>query len=201
MKRTTHSCLFALPLLVLGHTAFADMPVDAYEPSKTHLVTSLGLMDGGDKLATVEYRHGDDVDIRAGGLVLLGVGVNHEFGNNWELQATLNYLGAGANAKNGDVSFSRWPVEVLGFYRNGSHRFGGGLTYHVNPKFDVNLDNGPDDTINFDNALGVVVEYDYFFLRQLSLGVRGTLIDYKSSEVDGSINGNSIGVVVSGYFF
>ena len=200
MKRTTRSCLMAIPLLILGHTAFADGAGEAGR-SQTHLVTSLGLMDGGDKLATVKYRHSDDVDINAGGLVLLGVGVNQEFGNNWELQATLNYLGAGADARNGEVSFSRWPIEVLGFYHVGNHRFGGGLTYHVNPKFDVDFDYGPDETVNFDDALGAVLEYDYFFMPQLSLGVRGTVINYKSSDVDGTINGNSIGVVVSGYFF
>lgn len=201
MKQSTRSCLMALPFLALGHAAFADMPANARELSTTHLVTSLGVMDGGDKLATVEYRHRDDVDINAGGLVLFGVGVDHEFGNNWEVQATFNYLAAGASARNGDVSFTRWPVEALGFYRMGNHRFGGGLTYHINPKLDVDIDYGPDDTINFDDALGVVIEYDYFFLRQLSLGVRGTLIDYKSSDLHDTVNGNSIGIIVSGYFF
>jgi hypothetical protein len=158
-------------------------------------------MDGGDKLATVEYRHGPDVDIRAGGLLLLGVGVDHEFDNRFELQATANYLTDRADGRNGEVSFSRWPIELLGFYRMGNHRFGGGATYHINPKFDVDIDDGDNFTVDFDNALGFVAEYDYFILRQLSVGVRGTLIKYKSSDIDGDIDGNSIGIVVSGYFF
>jgi hypothetical protein len=202
MKRTTLSKLLALPLIALPF-AILSHSVSAQESpvSDTHLVLTLGIGTGGDKLAEVEYDHGDDGDVRAGGLILAGVGINHQFGNNWELQATLNYLFDGADADNGDVSFARWPIDVLAFYRTGNHRFGGGLTYHMNPKFDIDIDYYVDDSIDFDDALGFVVEYDYFFTNNFSVGVRGTLIDYEASDYSDEISGNSIGVVANGYFF
>lgn len=198
MKLVTQSCLIALSSFSLAHSAAADIvPANA---SATHLVTTAWIGTGGDKLAEVEYDHGDDGEVRAGGLFSLGVGVNHEFGNNWELQATFNYLFDGADADNGDVTFSRWPIDVLAFYRNGNHRFGGGITYHTNPEFEIDVDY-IDASVDFDDALGFVAEYDYFFTPNFSLGVRGTLIDYEASDFDDEVSGNSIGVVVSGYFF
>jgi len=198
MKRTKLAGVVALPLLALLNTAHAqESPA---HPAQTHMVGTMGVTYGGDKLATVHYTNGDDTDIHAGGLLLFGLGVDHQFGNQWELQATLNYLFDTANAKNGDVTFSRWPLDVLGFYRNGSHRFGGGVTYHMNPKFDADFP-GVKDKVDFDDALGAVLEYDYFFTDNFSVGVRGTLINYKSSEIRDDVNGDSIGVTLNGYFF
>jgi hypothetical protein len=201
MKRTTRNTLLALPFIApLAFTQFA-IAQDQPQPSTTHLVLTLGVGTGGDKLAEVEYDHGDDGEVRGGGLLLAGVGVNHQFDNNWEVQATLNYLYDGADADNGDVSFTRWPIDLLAFYRAGNHRFGGGLTYHMNPEFEIDVDYVADGTVDFDDALGFVLEYDYFFTENLSLGVRGTVIDYEASDVDEEISGNSIGLVFNGYFF
>ena len=199
MKRTMRNGLLALPFIALCHPALAQE--ESAADIGTHLVLTGGIGTGGDELAEVEYDHGDDGEVRAGGLVLLGVGIDHQFGNNWEVQATVNYLFDGADADNGDVFFSRWPLDLLAFYRNGNHRFGGGLTYHLNPEFEVDLDYVPERTIDFDDALGFVLEYDYFIMPQLSVGVRGTLIDYEASDFDDEVSGNSIGVVVNGYFF
>lgn len=198
MKRTILASIVTLPLLVLLNPAHAEE--SPANPAQTHMVGTAGITYGGDKLATVHYTNGDDTDIHAGGLLLFGLGVDHQFGNQWEVQATLNYLFDTANAKNGDVTFSRWPLDVLAFYRNGSHRFGGGLTYHMNPKFDIDVP-GTKLTVDFDDAIGTVLEYDYFFSENISLGVRGTLISYKSSDVSDDINGNSIGITLNGYFF
>jgi len=70
----------------------------------------------------------------------------------------------------------------------------------MNPKFDADFP-GVKDKVDFDDALGAVLEYDYFFTDNFSVGVRGTLINYKSSEIRDDVNGDSIGVTLNGYFF
>ena len=194
MKRTLFAGMVALPMLAMLNLAHAESI-----PAQTHMVGTFGITYGGDKLATVHYTNGDDQDIHGGGLLLFGLGVDHQFGNQWELQATLNYLFDTSHAENGDVTFSRWPLDVLAFYRNGPHRIGGGITYHMNPTFDADTP-AVNFTVDFDDAVGGIIEYDYFFTENVSLGVRGTLIDYKSDGNE-SISGNSIGLILNGYFF
>jgi hypothetical protein len=161
---------------------------------------TLGVTSGGDKLAEIEYEHGSDRDIKAGGLLLFGAGFDYQFGNNWEIQSTINYQFDRADADNGDVEFERFPLDVLGFYRNGSHRFGGGITYHMNPKYSIDVDNGVSGDVDFDDALGLVVEYDYFFSQNVSLGVRYTDIEYDASDFNETIDGSHFGIIINALF-
>ncbi len=194
-----------IAVVVASLLTFCSLSAIAAEPATesdadTKILGTFGLTFGGDKLATLRYTNGDSSTVHGGGLVLFGVGFDHRFGNGWELQSSINYQVDRANARNGDATFQRFPIDVLGFYRIGNHRFGGGITYHIDPKFSADAP-GAHETVNFDNALGGVVEYDYFFGRSLSVGLRGTVIDYKSSDIEGNVNGNYIGLMLNGYFF
>jgi hypothetical protein len=88
------------------------------------------------------------------------------------------------------------PLDLLGFYRTGNHRFGGGVTYHLNPEFEIDTDFADGD-IEFDNALGLVIEYDYFFSEGLSAGLRYTSIEYEASDFDEEIDGSYFGLIIS----
>jgi hypothetical protein len=199
MKKIVTNLALAVSVLAGSHSLYAEeAPAST---ANTDLLLSFGVTYGGDKLATISYKHGDDVDIHAGGLVLFGIGVLHQFGNNWEAQASVNYHFDRANARNGDATFDRIPLDFLGFYRVGAHRFGGGVTYHLNPKFDSDFDfAGGDGTVDFDNAVGAVIEYDYFFNESVSLGVRYTNIKYKSADISDDIDGSYGGLMLNGYF-
>lgn len=196
MKKT----LIAASMLIVALNASAENDVHDTNLG-AHFMLTGGITYGGDKLATISYTNGDDVDIHGGGLILLGAGGIYRFNSNWETQVSVNYQFDKANARNGEATFDRIPIDFLGFYRTGSHRFGGGVTYHINPKFDsdFDLDNGK-QKIEFDNALGAVIEYDYFFNNSLSLGVRYANIKYKSSDISGDVDGSYGGVLVNGYF-
>jgi hypothetical protein len=169
---------------------------EAATPAATKFLVTLGITNGGDTLATVEYDDGDDIDMKAGGLLLLGAGIDHQFGNGWEIQSTLNYHFNRTDADNGDAEFTRMPIDVLGFYRAGNHRFGGGVTYHLNPEFEIDTDFADGD-IEFDNALGWVIEYDYFFSEGISAGLRYTMIDYEASDFDVELDGNHLGLIIN----
>jgi len=49
-------------------------------------------------------------------------------------EITLSWKEGIINASNGDITFMRYPVDVLVFYNMEKVRFGGGATYHLNPK-------------------------------------------------------------------
>ena len=191
--------LLSVSILALAPSAFAQNTVP--DNLGAHFLLTGGLTYGGDKIAKIEYDNGDNVDIRGGGLLLIGVGGLYRFDQNWEAQLSLNYQFDRANAKNGDATFDRFPVDLLGFYRMGAHRFGGGITYHMNPTFDSNFDiaNGK-QRIDFDDAVGAVIEYDYFFNDSISLGARYVNIKYKSPDISGDLDGSYGGVFVNGYF-
>jgi hypothetical protein len=208
MRNVLTSLTLAASVFAVSHSAFAQDA--ATVASSTDLLLTFGVTYGGDKLATIEYTNGDDVDLHGGGLVLFGIGAVHRFSDNWEAQASVNYHVDRANARNGDATFDRMPLDLLGFYmpldllgfyRAGAHRFGGGLTYHLNPKFDSDFDfAGGDGAADFDNALGAVIEYDYFFNEHISLGVRYTNIKYQLSDIDDDIDGSYGGLMLNGYF-
>lgn len=192
--------LTAASLLAIALSAAADTNPTNHNLG-AHFMLTGGLTHGGDKIATIEYEDGDDADIRAGGLFLLGLGVDYRFTPSWELQLTLNYQFDRANAENGDASFHRMPIDLLGFYRQGAHRFGGGLTYHMSPEFEADFDSLDDNiSVDFDDALGLVLEYDYFFNDSLSVGVRYTTIEYEISDYSEEVDGSYFGLMLNGYF-
>lgn len=170
-----------------------------YEPHRSiYGVFTAGFTDGGDELASVEFRHGGDDDVDAGGQILLGGGIIVEPRDSiLQYQFTANYHVDGAVARDGEAEFERFPLEALMFFRQGNHRFGFGLSYHLSPEFDIEVDGVGDATVNFDDALGVTVEYNYRLSRMFWLGLRYTDIDYEVEE-DSSIeiDGNHVGLMM-----
>lgn len=166
-----------------------------------HFLLTGGLTYGGDEIAKIKYDNGDNVNIHAGGLILIGAGGTYRFDNNWEAQVSINYQFDQANAKNGDATFDRFPLDLLGFYRTGPHRFGGGITYHMNPKYKSSFDfSGGKQHVSFDDAMGAVIEYDYFLSDSVSLGARYVSIKYKSSDLSGDLDGSYGGIFMNCYF-
>ena len=78
------------------------------------------------------------------------------------------------------------------------------MTYQLNPKFKASgsLANG---TVNFDNALGYVVQLDYLAKTHpkarggISWGLRYTTTDYEVNGVQNA-TGNGLGIFMGGVF-
>jgi len=168
-------------LAVLAVPAHAD----------TRFLASLGFAHGGDKLATVGFTDGSSQTLRAGSGIALNAGFVHHF-DNASIQASLGYLVEDTSATNSNIRFSRYPLEVLGFWRNGDHRFGGGLVHHFSPTFD--LDNLGSGKLDFDDATGFALEYGWRFI-----SVRYTTIEYSFDAVTGTekFDGDGIGVYLT----
>jgi len=150
-----------------------------------------GYDTGGDEIKAVTFQSGENDSIRANEGFYLGGGVS-VLGDrrNVEFLGTLSLKYQRIHASNADITWSRVPLDALVFYRMQSFRLGGGLTYVLHPRLKGSGDESGIDTA-FPNALGAVLQADYL-LGRVSLGVRYTVLDYKSGG--GTVESNGLGV-------
>ena len=192
MKQT----IMLLALIFLSAISFAN------DAANIRFVAQGGLTVGGDELgeAEVDYLFGgsDDESVDAGSGLLFTAGVLVAFREkpiDLQLTAGFHFDGIAGSDDNDEISFTRGILEALTYYRKGNHRFGGGLSYHANPDFDNDVDD-INFQIEFDNALGVIVEYRYVFDDTAAIGFRMVEIDY---QWDGpkTIDGSHVGLTFS----
>lgn len=151
---------------------------------------------GGEELATVQFRDGDDDTTRVGDGFQIAVGVGMDHSRSWESSLTVGYRIGGTTAENGDLDLSSVPVELITFHRTPLWRVGAGVNYVSNVQLEGsgvvdNLD------VDFKDAMGFIVEADWFFRHnpKMFFGVRGTVIDYETELTGQRVNGNSFGLV------
>ena len=143
-----------------------------------------GYDTGGDEIVAVTFSGGETDSIRANEGFYLGGGVSIlNDARNVEFLGTLSVKYQGLHASNGDLTWIRFPLDALVFYRLQSFRLGGGLSYVIHPMLKGSGEVSNID-VTLDNAPGVVLQGDYLMGR-VGLGLRYTLLDYKQ-------NGNTI---------
>lgn len=155
----------------------------------------MGYDVGGDTLVTALFVGGDTDTIKANEGFYFGAGVSIlNEPRDIEVELTFSYKTGFIFADNGDVEWTRLPVEALVFYRFPQVRLGGGLTLHLNPK--LRTSGLPSDVnVGFDDALGLVLQADYRFTDKMTLGLRYTSIKYEAkAPFAGSFSGDGIGV-------
>ncbi|MDQ1832491.1 outer membrane beta-barrel protein [Massilia scottii] len=177
------------------------------EGKPLRFVVGMGLTGGGDKLATAEYEHGGSVDVRAGGLIAFVGGVDYRINRQFSIQSTVGFHVDQASAKNGDVTFKRFPIELLAYFHpTENFRFGGGVRYVSSPKLN-GKGFGSGIYKEFDNTVGAVVEGEYFFGPSVGLKVRlvketydYTYRDRRYVSRNGETKGDHIGIFGNFYF-
>jgi hypothetical protein len=171
-------------------------------------ILQFGYDFGGETLATVEsYDYYDGYDTSK---IRAGQGLNFEVGasisspeNPMEFQFLIGYKVDRESTSNGSVTWDRIPLTAIAMVKKNKWKFGGGLTYHLNPElsgsftgYDNNGDyfnDSVDDT--YDDALGGVLQVQYMFSEAMALGIKGTFIEYKlKSNPSITASGNSVGI-------
>jgi len=157
-----------------------------------------GIDVGGETMATAVFVSGETDKIRANEGAYLGGGLALvDDARNLEFHLTIAYKLARVSADNGDLEFSRIPLEGLVFYRLPKVRLGGGLTYHLNPELEGGGIASAVD-VKFKNAPGFVLQADYRIWRGLAAGVRYTFLEYDAKgDATGSARSNGVGLTVS----
>jgi len=192
--------LFILTFCAAGNAWGQEPGPNRFEPGgkRFSFVGTLGLYLGGDVLTTDEdAKKSDENNIRAGDAlgVKLGIIVQPFVQYpDWEIQTTIGWKGGGIVSDDDDYKqFSRYPLDVMAFYKFSKLRCGAGLTYHFNPKLEG--DNLPSDVDgDFDNALGFVLGIDYLIANHFLVGANYEIIDYESDTE--KADGNSLGVFI-----
>ncbi len=179
----------ALALCLVSPAVLAE---DDWLPGTTHFTVDVGVLFGGDKLAERTYVLGGTDSIYAGKAVLADLGFLHDFADSsWALKGTVGIQSGFSAGFGSDITFTRYPIDLLALYNVGNQHFGGGLTYHANPKLNGN---GHVPDVVFKDPVGVVLEYQYRVF-----GFRYTNIRYK---VDGACSGRcSYDGSTLGFFF
>ena len=159
---------------------------------------------GGTTLATIHHDYESDYKIRAGDGLDLEIGA--AVGNpNLELQFLVGYKFDTDSASNGDVTWSTIPLTAIGMYKRNQWKFGGGVTYHLNPTLSGSFsgyERGEyfNDTVDdeYENSVGAVAQIQYQASESFDIGIKGTFIEYKLKNDNTQIaEGNSIGIVMT----
>lgn len=188
-------------LALLSALAFASTLAAAQSaPLRSNLFVNIGYGSGGDTLVHVPMTDGSAQDIQAGKGVTLKGGVEFWVGQNTTLQVSAAYHVDTINATNGDVSFSRWPIEGLLFWNLSDQvRVGGGLRQTTGAKLSGSGAAAGLGTYHFDASTGIVLEGEYLFTPQAGVTLRYVK---ESFTVNGgpSISGDHVGVGLNYHF-
>lgn len=151
----------------------------------------LDLTLGEDTLREVPFIGGGSGSVEAGGLLSLAVGAQIETSDDVNMVVTVGWKSDSINAVNGELEFSRLPINALALYVMGQWQVGGGITYHMNPEYS---ENSPfaNVTAKFDDAVGFLADVRYFYSERSYVGGRYTMIDYEIGSI--TVDGNSIGI-------
>lgn len=161
-----------------------------------------GFEFGGDTLISVTYTDGSTGSIDAGEGIVLGGGVAIPLDSAETLSSriTLSWKYTQLpEATNGSGDFTRFPLDISIHQHYDKHVLGAGLTYHLNPKFEVSGVVGS-GSVSFDDALGLFLQYDWMFADNMSLAARYTSLEYEVENVSGSIDANSYGIYFNAGF-
>ena len=194
MKKIALVLALAIASLNLAHAQSV-----ALEPQLRFLLGG-GLTFGGDKLITVEYENGVDMDVRAGGMLAFNTGVDYRINDAFSMQATVGYHVDNTSATNADARFTRMPVEVLAYYHlSPQWRVGAGARYVSKPKLKISGVIGNGD-VTFDNTMGGVVEAEYLLGQHFGFKLRYVRETYEKKPFSDKIDGSHVGILANYYF-
>ncbi|MBW8844985.1 MAG: hypothetical protein JF607_08450 [Burkholderiales bacterium] len=158
-------------------------------------VLGASLTGGGKTLVQVQYTDGNTQKIRSGGFVQLFGGAEYET-DVLAFQGTIGYHVDDTNAKNGSIKFSRWPVELIAFWKaNPSVRLGVGVRKATGAKITSSGAASNLGSQSFDSKAGLILQGEYLFATNWSGLLRFVREDY---SVGGqTVSGNHAGLGVS----
>ncbi|RAH34587.1 hypothetical protein DOT35_08585 [Vibrio vulnificus] len=161
-------------------------------------VVGIGYGFGGDKMGEGVFVNGDSDDIKANEGISIFGGADLALPQDFLLRGTLGYKFDTIDASNGDISFSRVPVEFTVFKSLSNHKLGAGFTYHTAVSYECNVSGICSGEVEFDDAAGLVVQYEYAFapgaLGQIAVGAKYTNIEYEVSSTGETFDGSGFDI-------
>ncbi|MDR7270840.1 hypothetical protein J2X20_003498 [Pelomonas saccharophila] len=157
-----------------------------------HPVLGASVTGGGKTLVKVEYQDGHTQNIRSGGLVHLFGGAEYESGP-FAFQANIGYHVDDTHARDGSVRFSRWPIELIGFFKpEGPLRLGLGVRKATGAKIATSGKASYLGSDSFESKAGLILQGEYLFSPHWSGLLRVVREDYKVGGT--TVQGNHVGL-------
>lgn len=179
----------ALATLTLAAlTTTSSFAADGFSP-----VLGVAFTNGGEKLARVQYTDGSSDTIKSGGLIHMFGGVEYQTGS-FALQANVGYHVDDTRASDGSVKFSRWPVELLAFWRLGEQwRLGAGVRKADSAKLTSSGAANNLGGLKLKGEAGTIVQGEYT-LENSRISIYGRYVaeDYKVGDL--SVSGKHVGI-------
>jgi hypothetical protein len=166
-----------------------------------HVVLGGGVTGGGDTLYTAVYTDGSTDKVTAGGALQLYAGLDYRLSDAYSVQATLGlHLDTTKAASNGSVTFSRMPLEALGYYHvNNAFRVGAGLRLVTGAKLKGTGVGSAVDS-SYDSTIGVIIEGEYMFDKTVGIKLRHVNESYRDKASTTRYQGNHWGLLANVYF-
>ena len=162
-------------------------------PASAELYLEAAFESGGDDLRTTSS--GDSVT--AGGGIKGAIGIQNRIGDTSSLRLALGYMFDSVDASNGTADISTLTLDAVFAHSIGPHTFGVGATMHMGPEYtedSVFIST----TVDFDDAVGLLLQYGYHFTPGMEVGVRYTDLTYEINSF--KFDAASIGIYISNGF-
>lgn len=158
-------------------------------------IIEMGVHFGGDELIYEFYENGDKDTMKAGELFSFSFGRLYQLSPSWETQLTFGLKSDAEFEQDVKVSWVRYPLNSLIFYRMADTRVGVGATYHFSPTLEGS---GYAGNIGekYHNALGGLMEFDFIKTKKFLWGIRLTFIEYESKKDGHVVDGSSLGFLI-----
>ena len=171
------------------------LPAISQAEQGLHPVLGASVTGGGKTLVKVQYQDGHTQNIRSGGLVHLFGGAEYE-SDQFVFQANIGYHVDDTNARDGSVRFSRWPVELIGFFKpEGQLRLGVGVRKATGAKIATSGKANYLGSESFESKAGLILQGEYLFTPHWSGLLRFVREDYKVGGT--TVQGNHVGLGTS----
>jgi hypothetical protein len=187
------------PGTFLSAVLFSFVALSAQAADVRPLVKA-GIDFGGDTLVTVTFVGGGTESIKANDGLFFGGGIAVvNDAKTIESELSLTYKFGTIEASNGDVTFSRLPLDALVFYLLPKARIGAGVTYHMNPELDGSgVASGLN--VDFKDSAGFLLQAEYRITEKMNVGARYTALKYDVEGGTGDVRSNGLGITFSASF-
>ena len=160
----------------------------------------IGYGRGGDIIAEPEYTDGSITNIKAGNGLEVYAGGAYRLNEKFALQADIGYQSSTGDATNGELTFKRIPIELLGFYYlTNNLRVGAGARFDEHVKLSGTGVASPVQA-DFDSAVGAMLELEYLFTPQFGIKLRGVKENFSVSGYPVTFNGNQAAILLTFYY-
>ena len=123
--------------------------------------------------------------------------MNHKFNSSFNLQTTLGIHTDGTLATNGNASFTRFPLEVMGFYQlNDQYRIGAGVRKSLAAKLSTSGVATYQPSAEFNASVGQVIELHYLLGKPKKKSDAKTAMNFR--YVNESFTEKNYGIKVKG---